>query len=64
MVGGTSSITLDDIVEIDRKLKAAEELFTATKILSKILKDLPEKSLKIQNAIALLDHAAWRYRES
>ena len=64
MVGGTPSITLDDIVEIDRKLKAAEELYAATMILSKILKDLPEKSLKTQNAIALLDHAAWRYRES
>jgi hypothetical protein len=64
MVGGTPSITLDDIVELDRKLKAAEELFAATKTLSKILKDLPEKSLKTENAIALLDHAIWRYRES
>lgn len=64
MVGGNPSMTLDKIVEIDRKLKAAEELFAATKILSKILKELPEKSLKIENAIALLDHAAWRYRES
>ena len=56
MVGGESAV--------DKKLKAANELFEATKILSKILKELPEKPLKTQNAIALLDHAIWRYEKT
>lgn len=62
MVGGKSTVSaLDVVTAVDEKLKAADELFQATKILSKILKELPEKSLKTENAIALLDHAIWRY---
>lgn len=65
MVGGKSAVSpLDVIAAVDGKLKAANELLEATKILSKTLKELPEKSLKTKNAIALLDHAIWRYEKS